>query len=121
MKILDSNIIIYSFDHEFQYLRELIWSEDAFVSEITRLEVSGFHGLNEYEESYFKDVFLVIKAHDIDSQIINEAIKLRKQYKMKLGDSIIAATAIVYDLELFTRNTTDFVKISDLKVVNPIV
>lgn len=37
---------------------------------------------------------------------------------MTLGDSIIAATALVNKLELVTANTKDFDWISDLKVVN---
>ncbi|MBK8704770.1 MAG: PIN domain-containing protein [Saprospiraceae bacterium] len=36
--------------------------------------------------------------------------KLRKQYKIKLPDAIIAATALVYDLTLVTRNISDFQK-----------
>lgn len=120
MKLLDSNILIYSFYEEFIYLRELIWSDDVFISEITRLEVAGFHGLSVSEEAYFHDIFLVVKSQGVDSRVFDEAIRLRKTYKMKLGDSIIAATAVVYGLDLFTRNMADFIKIPELKVVNPI-
>lgn len=45
MKIIDSNILIYSYSEEYKYLRELIWSEGVFASEISRLEVLGYHGL----------------------------------------------------------------------------
>ncbi len=40
---------------------------------------------------------------------------------MKLGDSIVAATAVLNGLELYTRNVDDFNKIPGLRVVNPIV
>ena len=121
MKVLDSNILIYSFYEEYKYLRELIWGKDVFVSDISRLEVTGFHGLSQSEEEYFNNIFLILKTHEINTQIIDKAIELRRAYKMKLGDSIIAATALVNEHELFTRNMVDFIKIPDLKVVNPIL
>jgi len=39
---------------------------------------------------------------------------------MSLGDSIIAATSLVFNAELYTRNISDFKHISDIKVLNPI-
>lgn len=38
---------------------------------------------------------------------------------MTLGDSFIAATAIVHDLTLATHNTEDFSWVPDLKVTDP--
>lgn len=38
---------------------------------------------------------------------------------MKLGDSIIAATALEYGVPLVTRNENDFRHISGLQIVNP--
>ncbi len=121
MKILDSNIIIYSYSEAYKYLRELVWSDDASASEISRLEVLGYHGLSEKESQYHKDAFLVLKTHKIDSQVLDQAIRSRRDHKMKLGDSIVAATALVHGLEVYTRNTADFLKIPGLKVVNPIL
>lgn len=39
---------------------------------------------------------------------------------MSLGDSIIAATALVNSFELYTHNVADFVGISGLKIIDPI-
>ena len=38
---------------------------------------------------------------------------------MKLGDAIIAATALVHGLVLITNNTKDFTQIQDLVIVDP--
>jgi predicted nucleic acid-binding protein len=38
---------------------------------------------------------------------------------MKLPDAIIAATALVYDLTLISRNAADFKNIQGLKAVDP--
>lgn len=50
--------------------------------------------------------------------VIVESIRIRKTYRIKLPDAIIAATALVFDLTLITRNTVDFKNISGLKLIN---
>ncbi|MCW5912134.1 MAG: hypothetical protein KIT62_13760 [Cyclobacteriaceae bacterium] len=55
--LVDSNIIIYSYSSDYEYLRKLILDESCTVSEISRVEVLGYHTLKQEEEKYFKDVF----------------------------------------------------------------
>ncbi len=50
--------------------------------------------------------------------VVEKTIDLRKTHKIKLPDAIIAATAIIYDLSIVTRNTSDFIKIKNLDLVN---
>jgi predicted nucleic acid-binding protein len=38
---------------------------------------------------------------------------------MKLGDALIAATALLHDLPLVTRNEEDFKHVAGLRVLNP--
>jgi len=57
--------------------------------------------------------------YSLTESVIVKAIELRKTYKIKLPDAIIAATALVHGLTLLTRNMMDFHKIKDLLVVNP--
>ncbi len=56
----------------------------------------------------------------IDKAIIDKAIELRQQKKLSAGDAIHAATALIHQLEFYTRNTADFAWIPGLKVVNPL-
>ena len=44
----------------------------------------------------------------LDDEVIEQAIQLRQQKKMKLGDAIIAATAVAYNIPRATRNEDDF-------------
>lgn len=53
------------------------------------------------------------------SEIKSKTAEIRMQHKIKLPEAIIAATALVYDLTLLTRNTTDFKQIGRLKVIDP--
>jgi len=56
---------------------------------------------------------------NINDDIIEKTIELRKTYKTKLPDAIIAATAIAYGLTLITRNIKDFKGVQGLDVLNP--
>lgn len=44
---------------------------------------------------------------EVDNEVINEAIIIRKNKMMKVGDAIIGATALLYSFELITRNVED--------------
>lgn len=42
MKLIDSNLIIYSYQEPYVYLRPLVSDRSNYVSAISRLEVLGF-------------------------------------------------------------------------------
>jgi len=115
------NIIIYSYYPEYAYLRDIIIDQSSNISEISRLEVLGYHGLKKNEEIYFQDVFIFVTVIFPSQQIFDKAIQIRRQYNLKLGDSLIAATALINDLTIYTRNLSDFERIADLKAINPII
>jgi len=117
--LLDSNLIIYSYSNEYEYLRKFIIDGSSAVSEISRVEVLGYHALKTDEEEYFKDVFEYLPIILPDQDIFNKAIEIRKKYNLKLGDSLIAATALIHDLEIYTRNLNDFERVKKLKCINP--
>jgi predicted nucleic acid-binding protein len=56
---------------------------------------------------------------NIDDKIISHCVELRKTKKIKLPDSLIAATALAHNLILLTNNEKDFSKIDGLEIVNP--
>lgn len=45
---------------------------------------------------------------NISQDIAERSVALRQEYKLKLPDAIILATAQLHRLELITRNTKDF-------------
>ena len=121
MLLIDSNIIVYSYLPQYNYLKDIFINESVFASEISRIEVLGYHKLTVDEEIYFKDIFNFIPLIFPSPQIFDTAITIRKTYKLQLGDSIIAVTALEHDLSIYTRNLKDFDKINDIKCFNPIV
>jgi predicted nucleic acid-binding protein len=120
MKLLDSNILIYAPQPAYRYLLPLLVDPNCFVSEITRLEVLGFYRLTASEKDYYERVFNQITLLPVTKEVITLAIEYRQNRKMSIGDSIHAATAFLYDLELQTRNVSDFSASSGLRVNNPI-
>ena len=118
--LLDTNIIIYSASSEYSYLRSLVKDKLNAISIVSNVETLGYHKITGEEKIYFSTVFNLLPSLPINAAVIEQAISLRQEQKMSLGDSIIAATALLYDLTLVTRNVDDFKHISGLKIINPI-
>lgn len=117
--LLDSNIIIYSAQPEHSKLRKLVADYSPAVSSLSYLEVLGYHLLTEQSRQYFEEFFKVAEVLPISPEVLAQAVALRQQKRMTLGDAIIAGTALVYKLTLITRNTDDFRWIAELKLFNP--
>jgi predicted nucleic acid-binding protein len=120
MYLIDSNIIVYSYLPQYEYLREIFVKDSVFISEISKLEVLGYHKLTPDEETYFKDIFTFIPTIFPSQEVFDAAIIIRKTHNLKLGDSLIAATALVHSLSIYTRNLSDFEKVSDINCINPL-
>ncbi len=89
------------------------------ISIIVRIETLGFNG-EESEMQKLKDFLSLADIYYVDDLVADKTIDLRKIYrKLKLGDAIIAATAMVNNLTLISRNTKDFEDISGLTCINP--
>lgn len=118
--ILDSNIIIYAGLPDYDTLRDFLADYHFHVSEISKLEVLGYPKLSADDKQNFEYFFTEITTeHGISSEIIQRAIALRQIRKMSLGDAIIAATALVNNLPIITRNSGDFDWIDTLTIINP--
>jgi predicted nucleic acid-binding protein len=87
------------------------------LSVVTKIELLGF---NAPEPHYNTFVSFINDAtvFDLTNAVVDVSIEIRKKYKTKLPDAIIAAAALVYDLVLISRNIDDFKNISELKVID---
>ena len=119
MLLLESNIFIYSILPEHKPLRNWMMKQEFAASEISLVEVLGFHRITTEDSLELENLFNMAKVLPMSRDIVDKAIQLRRQRKMGLADSFIAATALDYDIQLVTRNTSDFDWIEDLKLLNP--
>jgi len=101
-------------------LREFIAAQAPAVSAVSYVEVLGYHELTATEESLLREFFAVSTMLPIDQDVLDQAVTLRRQHKMSLGDALVAATALVFRLPLATHNVADFAWIDGLTVVDPL-
>jgi len=117
--LLDTNVVLDFMGKKFPvksrfFLSEIIDNE-INISAINKIELLGF----SFVEQYLIDFVSFAEVYPIDDETINKTIDIRKKYKIKLPDAIVAATCIVNKYVLLTRNVKDFAHIADLQIVNP--
>jgi predicted nucleic acid-binding protein len=117
--LIDSNILLEYIgnllpENASGFINEVL-SEDFNISVINAIEVLGHHSATK-DVADFLDL---ANQFELSQQVVKETTNLRILYKIKLPDAIIAATAIVHNFVLLSRNVKDFEKINGLKFSNP--
>ena len=120
--LCDSNILIYAADPDDTRCASFAEREDAAIASVSRIEVLGFPGFGKLSEDHRTRLHEIVASMvelELNEKIIQRAISLRQQKKMRLADAVIASTALTHDLPLVTRNVDDFKHIAGLKLINP--
>ena len=119
--LLDTNIIIYGSQDRHARVSQFIQNQPfRIVSIVSYVEALGFHSLPEAERQSLERFFGEAQILPLTDNIADQAIALRRQRRIGLGDAIIAATAITHNLALVTRNTEDFRWINGLELLDPL-
>ena len=108
MLLLESNIFIYSILPEHKLLREWMLRQEFAASEISLVEVLGYRRLTDEDARKLENLFNIARVLPMSRDIVDKAIQLRRQRKMGLADSFIAATALDHNIPLVTRNKGGF-------------
>ena len=120
--LIDTNVII-------DYTSNLIpGNGTAFVenifntafntSVVVKIEVLGYNDVLA-KMQLLEEFLSSATIFPLDDAIILKTIELRRIKKIKLGDAVIAATALVYNLVIISRNTADFNNITGLTCIDP--
>lgn len=117
--LLDTNVII---DFSALKLPEKAYAHlsaiiDSFpqISIINKIELLSISNVPEQIIAFVDEAYII----NMDDDITSKTIEIRRKYKNKLPDAIIAATAIVMKLHLITHNVNDFRSIKGLKLIDP--
>ena len=125
MILIDTNIIIEIYRSNSYVIEtiEEIGQEKIAVSDITCSEL--FFGARSKKELQIIEKDLSnLTIIPVDMDISKLSVELIKKYglshKLSVPDALIAATAIVYKIPLYTLNIKDFIYIRDIKLhLNP--
>lgn len=113
--LLDSNIILYFLAGD-RTLIPLLEEKQLYVSVITQLELLSFPDISQKEsetiESFLKECIIF----DLSTGIKEATIRLRRKYRLKLPDAIIAATAAYLSIPIVTADSS-FRKIEDADII----
>ncbi|OGH66246.1 MAG: hypothetical protein A3B90_02530 [Candidatus Magasanikbacteria bacterium RIFCSPHIGHO2_02_FULL_41_13] len=90
--------------------------ENLGISTITEIEIFSFPNLTEIQQLSITKWLEEITIFPVDSFLSRQAARLRRIYKIKTPDAIIASTAIFYNAKLITRDK-DFKKIKELDIL----
>ena len=120
--LIDTNVIIDLFYQRMpqaggNFLTDIINSGQYYFSVINQIELLGYPS-DEIQERYLIEVINNAKILPLSPRVVHKAIELKRSRKIKTPDAIVAATGLVYDLDILTRNTKDFDQL-ELTLIDP--
>jgi predicted nucleic acid-binding protein len=123
MYLLDNNAVINYLDGSMPTSAMLSMNNivdiESNISVITKIETLGFAFKTMADQITTESFVNGSTILHLDDDIVNFTINIRKTNKIKTPDAIIAATALVYNLTLISRNLSDFKNILGLQVIDP--
>lgn len=92
---------------------------DCTISFISEIELQVWKPANPANIVIYQQFVKKALIKGINPAIIAEAVAIRKNYRLKIPDAIIAATAVTDNRTLVGDNDKDFGKIPNLNYINP--
>jgi predicted nucleic acid-binding protein len=100
--LLDTNILLYVAGKRIETTS--LPQGEFYVSFVTELEILSYPSLTPQEEIRLRKLLTEMPVIDATREIKDSAIALRKQYRLKLPDALIAATAQTLKATLITND-----------------
>jgi predicted nucleic acid-binding protein len=120
----DTNTVVYYLQQQYppnaeKFIDTILSVDFPIISAITEIELLCWKTNTKQDELLLKKFIDEATIIELESAIKTKTADIRKVHKIKLPDAIIAATAIVFDLTLLTRNLSDFKNIKDVLTFDP--
>ena len=125
MKYLwDTNIVIYYLQQQFppaaeKFIDSILPISQPAISAITEIELLCWKTDNEEDTNTLQSFISDAQIFELEKNIKIKTVEIRRANSIKLPDAIIAATALIHDFTLLTRNLKDFKKVNGLQVISP--
>jgi predicted nucleic acid-binding protein len=121
--LIDSDILIDNlrgYEPARAYLKPFeTGSKTGSISILTVTELASGQMTGIDEEARVRRLLSVFEVIDFDFEIAWHAGEIRRKYRTRIADAVIAATAIDSNLKLVTRNLSHFEPIQELNVEAP--
>ena len=121
--LLDTNIFIYYFNGEAIvrpiFADILAGKAMGYYCPLTWVELLCYASLSTSEANKMRVFLRRFASIALTEAVLDGAAEIRRDYRLKLPDALIAACAINEDCTLVTRNIADFQRVIGLKVWNP--
>ena len=118
--LIDTNVVIDYFGDKLPKNAVIFFEAiDLNFSVVSKIEVLGWFNATQNQLNPLISFMDVVNIIDLNKSVIDKTILIRQTKRILLGDAIIAATAIVNNLTLMTRNISDFKNIEGLIVLEP--
>lgn len=102
---VDTNILIYLLGGD-REVATILDGKEIVISFITELELLSFPKLTKSQTRIIKSLLKDCKVVYLNQEIKDLTIEIRKSYKLKLPDAIIAASASYFNAPLFTADSS---------------
>ena len=109
--VLDTNVALYLLRGD-RSAADAISGQRVVISFITYMELLSKPGMSRAETKAVTAFVNEWPMIELDARIMEEAIRLRKTYRLKIPDAIVAATALTQKIPLLTADG-DFERIKD--------
>jgi hypothetical protein len=118
--LLDTNAFIYFFEGQSKITNLVVSTPEIYFSAISEIELLSANHLTQSEMDSIKAFLLLCHRVELTSEIIDQTIMIRRQYRFKIPDAVIAASALHFQMPLVSADT-DFKKIAGLTLISDIL
>lgn len=120
----DTNIAIYYLQQQFsssaeKFIDSILIDDQPTISVITEIELLCWKTATVEDLQVLNNFINDAMVVELEPAIKIKTAEIRKLHRIKLPDATIAATSLVYNFTLLSRNVVDFENIIGIKLINP--
>ena len=118
--LVDTNILIYHLKGLLEtplkaQLAQALTVGRVRISVITRMEMLAWRGHTETSMAQTQALLALMPEFGLTEDVVQGAIRIRREFGLKLPDAVIAATAMTGNQTLLTGNGADFGRVHGLQ------